>query len=72
MTDRAYNLPEESGDENHGDRQHPLSPANERPRDYRPAMRKCLKCSSAFHSEWSGERICRKCKGSSHWRSGLA
>lgn len=31
--------------------------------------RKCLMCSTAFDSDWSGERICRKCKSSSTWRS---
>jgi len=31
--------------------------------------RKCLMCRSEFTSEWSGERVCRKCKSSSVWRS---
>ena len=54
------------------ERARPLSPANERPVEYRTGTRKCLNCSSMFESEWSGERICKKCKGSSTWRSGRA
>ncbi len=30
----------------------------------------CLGCSSPFHSEWSGERICKRCRGTSNWRGG--
>ena len=42
-------------------------PATETP----PAAkaRKCLMCATEFSSEWSGERICRKCKSSNAWRS---
>lgn len=72
MTVRVQRLPVEAGEPDRPDRQHPLSPANERPVEYRPAERKCLKCNSDFYSEWSGERICKKCKGSFNWRSGLA
>jgi len=70
MTYRAHPFPVDA-DERH-DRHNPLSPANERPAEYRPKDRKCLKCASTFRSEWSGERICKKCKGSFNWRTGLA
>ncbi|MEX2451012.1 MAG: hypothetical protein WD407_09175 [Rhodospirillales bacterium] len=33
-------------------------------------VRNCLMCRDPFMSEWSGERVCRKCKGTSEWRSG--
>ena len=33
--------------------------------------RTCLRCLTAFHSAWSGERVCKACKGSSQWRVGL-
>ena len=33
-------------------------------------MRKCLMCSAPFPSTWAGERICRRCKSSTRWRSG--
>ncbi len=32
--------------------------------------RHCLICKDSFLSEWAGERICRKCKSSSAWRTG--
>ena len=32
--------------------------------------RLCLVCRSPFPSAWAGERICRRCKSSSAWRSG--
>lgn len=32
--------------------------------------RNCLRCGTGFESEWSGERICPRCKGSNTWRSG--
>ena len=35
-----------------------------------PKPRHCLRCRSEFRSEWAGERVCPKCKGSSSWRSG--
>lgn len=35
-----------------------------------PKLRQCLRCSAEFESEWSGERICRRCKSSATWRSG--
>ena len=36
-----------------------------------PKLRKCLRCKADFQSEWSGERVCRRCKASSTWRNGL-
>jgi len=35
-----------------------------------PKTRKCLICKSPFPSAWAGERICRRCKSTSAWRSG--
>jgi hypothetical protein len=32
--------------------------------------RNCLICKSPFPSGWAGERICRRCKSTSAWRSG--
>jgi hypothetical protein len=34
-------------------------------------IRPCLICKSPFPSEWHGERICRRCKSSVAWRSGV-
>ena len=34
-------------------------------------IRKCLICRSPFPSAWAGERICRRCKSSAAWRSGV-
>lgn len=34
-------------------------------------VRRCLRCQTDFHSEWAGERVCMRCKGSSTWRSGI-
>lgn len=31
--------------------------------------RKCLICRDPFPSAWAGERVCRKCKSTSAWRS---
>jgi len=36
-----------------------------------PKSRQCLKCRDDFHSEWSGQRVCTKCKNRSEWRSGV-
>jgi hypothetical protein len=36
-----------------------------------PKERECLRCKTAFQSEWWGERICRRCKSSASWRNGL-
>jgi hypothetical protein len=35
-------------------------------------IRKCLICRSPFPSAWAGERICRRCKDTAAWRSGLS
>jgi hypothetical protein len=34
-------------------------------------VRKCLRCQEEFRSEWAGERICGRCKGSNAWRSNV-
>jgi hypothetical protein len=34
-----------------------------------PKIRKCLLCRKPFPSAWAGERVCRKCKSTSAWRS---
>lgn len=36
-----------------------------------PRPRLCLRCECSFESEWSGERICRRCKSTTSWRNGL-
>ena len=36
-----------------------------------PKNRACLRCKVRFESQWSGERICRRCKNSTNWRNGL-
>ena len=33
-------------------------------------QRRCLMCSEPFGSEWSGERLCKRCKASARWRGG--
>lgn len=33
-------------------------------------IRNCLVCKSSFQSEWSGERVCRRCKTTKLWRGG--
>lgn len=35
-------------------------------------IRSCLICRKDFSSAWAGERICRNCKSTSTWRSGIA
>jgi hypothetical protein len=35
-----------------------------------PKTRRCLRCNTTFRSQWSGERICARCKSSHAWRSG--
>lgn len=35
-----------------------------------PKTRPCLVCKTPFPSEWSGERVCRRCKSGKAWRSG--
>ena len=34
-------------------------------------IRRCLKCKRSFLSGWAGERICRSCKSTEAWRSGI-
>lgn len=48
-----------------------VAPADFRRSDDVPRERRCLRCQTHFESEWSGERICRRCKGTSSWRNGL-
>lgn len=36
-----------------------------------PKVRNCLRCEETFSSEWSGERICSRCKKSSAWKRGV-
>ena len=37
---------------------------------YKARERKCLMCSRHFSSEWSGNRVCKKCRTSSAWKEG--
>ena len=37
--------------------------------DREPKTRNCLLCKSPFPSAWAGERVCRRCKSTSTWRS---
>ena len=34
--------------------------------------RRCLICKTPFPSAWVGERICRRCKATEKWRTGIA
>jgi DnaJ-class molecular chaperone len=34
--------------------------------------RTCMMCKEAFVSEWSGERICKRCRGSGAWKHSAA
>jgi protein-arginine kinase activator protein McsA len=34
--------------------------------------RRCLSCTMTFTSLWAGERVCKRCKQSATWRSGVA
>lgn len=36
-----------------------------------PKIRRCLRCKEEFPSQWSGERVCSRCKSTNAWRSGL-
>ena len=47
------------------------APSDPQPRDV-PKARQCLRCDATFPSQWSGERICPRCKGSNAWRSGAS
>jgi hypothetical protein len=40
------------------------------PADIKPKQRECLRCQSTFESQWAGERICARCKGTTAWRTG--
>jgi hypothetical protein len=44
-------------------------PSGQPPGDV-PRVRQCLRCNTTFPSEWSGERVCSRCKRSNAWRSG--
>jgi len=46
------------------------APSDRPPWDF-PKVRQCLRCQATFHSEWSGERICSRCKSSNAWRNGV-
>ncbi len=48
-----------------------LRKAENEPPDHAKS-RHCLKCRAPFVSTWSGERVCRKCKGQRAWRDGVA
>ena len=41
-------------------------------RTYVSKTRNCLKRREPFESDWAGERICRRCKGTHGWREGVA
>lgn len=49
------------------------SPATDEPNDPAsrdvPKVRQCLKCNAAFPSNWSGERVCVRCRNSNAWRN---
>jgi len=36
---------------------------------YDASERSCLKCGNSFFSEWTGERVCKRCKQSSEWKN---
>lgn len=36
-----------------------------------PALRACMSCRAVFDSSGFGERICKRCKGQSAWKSAL-
>jgi len=37
-----------------------------------PKRRTCLRCLTEFESEWAGERICTRCKGTAAWKAGTS
>ena len=37
---------------------------------YEAKTRVCLGCQERFLSEWVGDRVCKRCKGTAAWRSG--
>ncbi len=46
------------------------APTDQPPRDVRK-VRQCLRCKGKFSSNWSGERICSRCKRSLAWRTSV-
>jgi hypothetical protein len=38
------------------------------PRNRGTVTRKCLMCKEVFASEWSGERVCKRCRSSGAWK----
>jgi hypothetical protein len=34
--------------------------------------RRCLMCKDMFERAWSGERVCKRCRGSGTWKNSLA
>ncbi len=49
----------------------PTDPPRQPPSWDVPKLRQCLRCEATCHSDWSGERICARCKGTAAWRSGV-
>ncbi|MEE8332925.1 MAG: hypothetical protein V3R85_03675 [Alphaproteobacteria bacterium] len=49
---------------------HTTKPTTDIP--YKPKKRDCLMCGDGFDSEWSGERVCKRCKSNDGWRNGNA
>lgn len=47
-----------------------LPPRRDLERSENAKIRKCLRCSSSFHSHGAGNRICDPCKASNEWMSG--
>lgn len=47
-----------------------LPPRRELEQSAGAKIRKCLRCSTSFHSYGSGNRICDTCKSSHEWRGG--
>lgn len=33
-------------------------------------MRRCLVCGTDFLSSWAGNRVCKRCRATSTWKSG--
>ena len=56
-------MPSQNGD---GDKGRVWS--KDQPREDAPKVRQCLRCQATFESEWAGERICSRCKGTAAWR----
>ncbi len=46
-----------------------LAEAQHLSRRFRRQGRRCLMCDDTFGSEWVGNRVCKRCKKSSAWRS---